>query len=82
MSEFMWGVTYRQPSRAVARKMDAICRAEGGRGFEEVNVREGSCPGINNGRYQGWFSGPNHGGPHDQELVRRVADRIQRECGC
>lgn len=80
MSEFMWGVTCSNPGRAKAKKMDRICREEGGYGFQEVNVKEGASPGINNGRYQGWFTGPNHGAPHDGDLARRVGDRIDSEC--
>ena len=80
MSEFMWGITYKKPSRANAKKMDRICREEGGWGFDEVNVKEGTTPGINNGRYQGCFYGPNYGSPHDKDLARRVRQRIDKEC--
>ena len=80
MSEFMWGVTYKKPSRANAKKMDRICREEGGWGFDEVNVKDGATPGINNGRYQGHFYGPNYGSPHDGDLAKRVSERIKREC--
>ena len=80
MSEFMWGITYKKPSRANAKKMDRICREEGGWGFNEVNVTAGFTPGINNGRYQGWFAGPNHGEPYNSDLAKRVNERIKREC--
>jgi len=78
--EFMWGVTTQKPSRAKAKKMDKICRDEGGYGLHEVNVEEGAAPGLNNGRYQGWFAGPNYGSPHNGDLARRVAERIEKEC--
>ena len=80
MSEFMWGRITQKPSRAKAKKMDRICREEGGSGFDEVNVTAGFTPGINNGRYQGWFIGPNRGEPHNSDLARRVNERIEREC--
>lgn len=80
MSEYMWGNTYNKPTRAKAKKMDRICRDEGGYGLNEVNVKEGSTPGINNGLYQGWFCGPNRGTPFDQEMAQRVTERIAKEC--
>ena len=80
MSEFMWGRITQKPSRAKAKKMDRICREEGGSGFDEVNVTAGFTPGINNGRYQGWFIGPNRGAPYDRDLAKRVSERIKREC--
>ena len=80
MSEFMWGLIRQKPNRAKAKKMDRICREEGGSGFDEVNVTAGFTPGINNGRYQGWFIGPNHGEPYNRALARRVNERIKREC--
>ena len=80
MSVFMWGATTQKPSRSRAKKMSRICREEGGDGFDEVNVTDGFTPGVNNGRYQGWFVGPNHGEPHNSDLSRRVKERIEREC--
>jgi hypothetical protein len=77
MSEYMWGITYEKPSRASAKKMDKICKEEGGYGYNEVNVKEGRSPGINNGRYQGWFCGPNMGDPFDGDLARRVDARVE-----
>lgn len=44
MPEFMWGCITQKPSRANAKKMDRICREEGGWGFDEVNVKEGATP--------------------------------------
>lgn len=79
MSEFMFGVTRKDPGRKKAKKWDRICREEGGYGFDEINVVEGETPGINYGYYQGWFAGPNRGAPEDGELAKRVFDRIERE---
>lgn len=81
MSEFMFSITRNKPTRATAKKMHRICREEGGFGFTEVNVKEGDAPGINNGRYQGWFCGPNRGTPFDQDLAKRVRERVEKECG-
>ena len=80
MSVFMWGATTQKPSRAKAKKMDRICWEEGGDGFDEVNVTAGFTPGINNGRYQGWFCGPNRGYTHNRDLARRVAEQKKKEC--
>jgi len=79
MSYYMWGLIFGKPTRAKARMMNRICREEGGYGLNEVNLREGASPGINNGRYQGWFSGPNRGNPYDEQLATRVAERIKEE---
>ena len=79
MSEYMWGVTYNKPTRKAAKQMDKICREEGGFGLNEVNVTQGTTIGINNGRYQGWFCGPNRGHPFDDQLRERVAARIELE---
>ena len=80
MSEYMWGVSYQRPSRAKARKMDRICQEEGGYGLNEVNVHEGRTLGVNNGKYQGWFCGPNRGCPFDDQLAARVSERVRKEC--
>ena len=76
MSEYMFGVTRENPGRREAHRWDRICREEGGYGYTELNVGEGETPGVNNGRYQGWFSGPNLGSPFDDRLRDRVMDRI------
>jgi hypothetical protein len=75
MSEYMFGVTYTKPSRKDAKRFDRICRDEGGYGFTEVNVRADQSQGVNNGRYQGWFTGPNYGAPFDDHLRDRVLER-------
>lgn len=72
MSEYQFGVTYTKPSAKDAKRWDRICKAEGGTGYGEVNRKRGDCPGINNGKYQGWFTGPNYGDPFDQQLRERV----------
>jgi len=79
MSEYMWVIGRRKPPRKIARAMDRICREEGGYGFVEFNVREGSKPDTNNGQYLSWLEGPNRGAPFDGDLQRRVTDRIKRE---
>lgn len=79
MSEYMWNVTGLKPSLIQAKKMDRICCDEGGYGYTEVNRRRGAAPGINNGQYQGWFSGPNLGSPFDEYLRSRVEERLRQE---
>lgn len=79
MGEYFWGIRTKKVSRKAATKMHKICIEEGGNGFTEINVAEGRTPGVNSGRYQGWFSGPNRGAPFDQELAMRVDSRIRRE---
>mgnify|MGYP001145623081 CR=1 FL=1 len=76
MSEYCFGVTYDKPAKREAERWDRICKQEGGFGYTEVNRKEGDCIGINNGRYQGWFVGPNYGAPFDEQLAQRVFDRI------
>ena len=80
-NEFMFLLTTQKPTRANARKMQRICEEEGGYHFAEANVQEGEAPGINNGRYQGWFVGPNRGNPFDQRLRDAIKARIAAECG-
>jgi hypothetical protein len=79
MSEYMFGVSYTKPTRKEAKRRDRICREEGGYGLVEVNVRPNEAIGINNGRYQSWFTGPNYGAPFDEDLKRRVMERIEAE---
>ncbi len=79
MSEYLWGITHKKPSRKEAARMHAICREEGGYGFVEVNVIKGTVPSINNGEYAGWFSGPNRGSPFDEDLAMAVSNRIIHE---
>ena len=80
MSEYMFGLTFDKPTSVNARKMDRICREEGGSGLNEVNVKKGWSPWINNGRYQGWFCGPNRGDLNNRQLAQRVMRRIESEC--
>lgn len=79
MSEYMFGSIFKRPSRRIANRLDTICREAGGYGLNEVNVQLGTAPGINNGRYQGWFCAPNRGAPFDADLQRRVMDQIEKE---
>lgn len=71
MSEFMFGVTKNKPTRREAAKIATIARRHKAT-FVEVNVREDAAPGINNGRYQAWFAGPNYGSPFDQRMASAV----------
>jgi hypothetical protein len=78
----MWGITRIAPPRKIVNKLDKICREEGGHGYSEVNRTPDTTPGINNGRYFGWFAAPNLGFPQDRELASRIMDRIRKETGC
>jgi hypothetical protein len=75
MSTYLWGITYDRPTREEARRRMRAAKAEGAE-YVEVNVREGEALGINNGRYQGWYSGPNYGSPYDERMAARVAARL------
>lgn len=77
MSEYMFGITYNKPSQRKAKQWDRICRELGGYGYNEVNRVEGATPGINSGRYQGWFVAPNRGWGIDDELAKRVLSKIE-----
>ncbi len=79
MGEYMFSIRYNRPSRKIAKRLDTICREEGGYGYTEVNVTDGDAIGINNGRYQGWFVGPNLGSPFDDDLAKRVKARCITE---
>ena len=79
MSEYMFGITYTRPSPRTAKKWDRICKQLGGYGYNEVNRIKGAAPGINNGRYQGWFVAPNHGWGIDDELAKKVLLKINEE---
>lgn len=72
---FFFGSSTTRVTRAAARKIASIARAEGAE-LVEVNVKPGQAPGINGGRYQRWFTGPNQGNPFDQQLAARVSARI------
>lgn len=78
MGEYMFGVSYTKISRKEAKRRDRICIDEGGYGLTEVNIIDGETPGINNGRYQSWFSGPNREAPLNDRLRDRVMARIDR----
>jgi len=55
----IFGVTLNRPSRREANLRWRIARQHDG-WFTEVNLREGDAPGINGGKYQGWFEVPDH----------------------
>ncbi len=71
-------ITAGKPSRKVAANWDRIARSldvEGG--FVEVNVTGASAPGVNLGRYQGWFEIRSRGAPFDEQK----AAAILKACG-
>lgn len=72
---YMWGITTERPTRAEARRRREAAKAEGAT-YVEANVKAGECPGINGGRYQGWYVGPNYGAPFDARLAQRVDARL------
>lgn len=79
MSPYMINVTKTMPTREQAQRIGEICREEGGYGLVEANVKEGSDMGLKGGRYMGWMTGHNRGSPFDQDMAKRVRDRIDAE---
>jgi len=75
-SPHFFGITKDKPSRKDAQAWNAQAQKNGGH-FVEVNLKTGSAPGINNGRYQGWFEIENFGSPHNE----RRANEIKDACG-
>ena len=75
MSVYLWGITYARPSRSEAALRRRAAKAEGA-DYIEINVRPGEDPGVNGGRYQAWYSGPNLGAPYDCALAEGVAARL------
>lgn len=69
MSEYMFGITRTRVSNTVAKKLDAICKDEGGYGFIGPVMIPGSS-------IHGWFTGPNLGSPFDRDLSNRVQNAI------
>ena len=79
MSPHMFGIRYQRPSRAEAARWNKVAREVMGDlgGYTEANVKQGTAPSINNGRYQGWFLGPSLGEPFDSG---KAAETLRR-CG-
>lgn len=75
MSEYMFGITKTKPTAATAKKWDKIAREYPGGGYVEVNRKEGSALGINNGRYQGWFVINNLGAPFDGARSKEILSK-------
>lgn len=78
MSDFIFGLNQgsgSQPSRAAAAKIEVVA-ADHDAEFIEVNVVEGSAPGINNGYYQSWFTTENLGAPFNSRRAGEVLDAI------
>lgn len=63
MSEHMFGVSRKKPSRADAKRMDRIARKH------DCALIEVTLPGTG---YQRWFVGPNRGSPFDQQMADAV----------
>jgi len=76
---YLFGVTYEKPSRKEAARRDTICKEEGGEEYIEINTQENNNPGINNGKYQGWFTALNRGEPFDSELASRVLQKVYNQ---
>ena len=71
MSEYFFGITKTKPTAAEGKRRDKVARKHGG-AYVEVNRKEGSALGINNGKYQGWFAIPNRGNPFDQQTAGEI----------
>ena len=78
MAPYFFGVSQKRITRKQSRQIEKICKEEGAE-FTEINIKEGSCPGINNGRYQSWMECQNRGAPFDGETANRVLTRIEKE---
>lgn len=63
MSEYMFGVTRRKPTRDHAKIIERIAEAHG------ATWIEAELPGTG---YQAWFAGPNRGEPFDRRLSAAV----------
>lgn len=62
MSEYMFGVSRRKPSRKDAKKMERVAERHGCT-FVEANLPEG---------YRRWFAAPNRGAPFDRQTENAV----------
>jgi hypothetical protein len=69
MSEFMFCPTQKRYGARVARRLDEICKAEGGHGFTSY-----SAPGAIS---RGWFTGRNYGEPFNSALAKRVMAAVE-----
>jgi hypothetical protein len=66
----IFGITHKQISMRMQRKLDRICKDYGGHGFTWAMFSDGP---------KGWFTGPNLGYPHDRELRQAVLAAAKRE---
>jgi len=69
MSEHIFGVTTKWHNARTAKRLDAICRAEGGHGFI-------SCHPVGSNT-RGWFTCRNYGEPFNSATARRVLAAIR-----
>lgn len=66
MSEYMFGVIREKLSARECQRRDRICREEGGYGYSQIDDSHGTAV---DGRWLGWFSGPNQGEPFDSDWL-------------
>ena len=78
MAPYFFGVSRKRITRKQAMQIEKICKEEGA-DFTEINIKEGSCPGINNGLYQSRIECHNRGAPFDRETEIRVLGRVAKE---
>ena len=77
-SPYFFGVSTKKISRKASKQIERIC-VEEDCDFTEINVKEGTTPGVNGGRYQSWMACQNRGHPFDSETAQRVLGRIAKE---
>lgn len=76
MDEYQFAVSSVKISRKEAARRAAIAKKHDAE-FVEVNVRENDTRGINNGRYQSWFSCDNCGEPFNTSTRLAVMKEIE-----
>lgn len=69
-SEFTFGVSREKPTRAIARKLEAIAKRH------RAYLVEATIPGTG---YQRWFATRNWGDASNSATARAVADDIAKE---
>ena len=67
MSEFMFGVSRKKPTRRDAQHMKHVAKKHGARLVEAV------LPGTG---YQRWFTAPNLGDPFDHQRAAAIYDDL------
>lgn len=69
---FFFGLHDGQLSRREVERRDRIAARHGAYGYVQVRL---------DGRWRGWFEGPNLGAPHDRAMAARVLREVEREGG-